>query len=177
MFRHNFEKFCNYSGMAPTTLDASQNGNGTAKHLESAPSLFEIEDSDLSRLLDKPRPLNIERKRSFDERSFSEMFISMSPPHDFCRNTENSSRAFEHLDSPGRRSGFNTPRSSNYFEPHPIVGEAWDALRRSLVYFHKKPVGTIAALDHSAEKLNYDQVKSTSFNIYCHDSGTSECFP
>lgn len=144
--------------MAPTNLDASQNGNGTIKHLESTTSFFEIDDSDLSRLLEKPRPLNIERKRSFDERSFSEMSISMSPPHHFYRNTENSSRGFDFLDSPGRRSGFSTPRSNNYFETHPIVGEAWDALRRSLVYFHKQPVGTIAALDHSVEELNYDQV-------------------
>ena len=150
--------------MAPigTTSDASQNGNGTIKHLESASSLLEIEDPDLFRLLDKQRPLNIERKRSFDERSFSEMSITNSPSHRLQRNVDNSSRAFELLDgtySPGRRSGFSTPRSANFFEPHPIVNEAWDALSRSLVYFHKQPVGTIAAVDHSAEKLNYDQVR------------------
>ncbi|KAG0453464.1 hypothetical protein HPP92_024768 [Vanilla planifolia] len=47
----------------------------------------------------------------------------------------------------------------NSFEPHPMVAEAWDALRRSLVYFRGQPLGTIAAVDHASEEvLNYDQV-------------------
>ncbi|KAF3614876.1 putative alkaline/neutral invertase D [Capsicum chinense] len=71
----------------PTTVDSQ---NETGKHVESIPSLFEIEDSDdLSRLLEKPTAVNIERKRSFDERSFSEMSITHSPP--------------------GRRSSINSP--------------------------------------------------------------------
>lgn len=49
-----------------------------------------------------------------------------------------------------------TPTSG--FEPHPLMSEAWDALRRSIVSFRGQPVGTIAALDHSTEELNYDQV-------------------
>lgn len=96
----------------------------------------------MARLLDRPR-LNIERKRSFDERSFSEMGI------------------FDSVNSPSGRSGWETPASSsrNSFEPHPMVAEAWDALRRSLVYFRGQPVGTIAAYDHASEEvLNYDQV-------------------
>ena len=44
------------------------------------------------------------------------------------------------------------------FEPHPMFAEAWEGLRRSLVFFRGKPVGTIAALDNSDEELNYDQV-------------------
>jgi hypothetical protein len=65
------------------------------------------------------------------------------------------------LPSPGRRSGFNTPLSQFGFETHPTVAEAWEALRRSLVYFRGEPVGTIAALDNSEEQVNYDQVKTT----------------
>ncbi|KAD7477600.1 hypothetical protein E3N88_00736 [Mikania micrantha] len=145
--------------MAPSTVEGTSNGLVKPKEEEgSAPSLFEIDDSDLLRLLEKPRTLNIERKRSFDERSFSEMSISMSPRNNFYKTSEHSSRAFDNLDgvySPGRWTG--TPRSG-YFEPHPIVGEAWEALRRSLVNFRGQPVGTIAALDNSSEELNYDQV-------------------
>lgn len=70
-------------------------------------------------------------------------------------------RAFDFLDgvySPGRRSGLNMPLSQfGTSEPHPMVGEAWDNLRRSLVYFRGQPVGTIATLDNVEEKLNYDQ--------------------
>lgn len=108
-------------------LEASQ--NGPVRHNESNASLFEIGESDLSRLLERPRPVNIERKRSFDERSFSDM------------------------------SGISSPRSFPCVEAHPIVAEAWAALGRSVVNFRGQPVGTIAALDHSNEELNYDQVK------------------
>nr|ADP88917.1 neutral invertase [Gunnera manicata] len=140
--------------MSPAGMDAAQNG--------SSNSIFEIEDSDFSRLLDRPRPLNIERNRSFEERSFSELSNALSPPHHFYRNTENSSRIMDHIEhsyTPSIRSGIHTPRSSyNGFEPHPMVGDAWEALRRSMVFFRGEPVGTIAALDNSAEELNYDQV-------------------
>lgn len=40
----------------------------------------------------------------------------------------------------------------------PMVTVAWDNLRRSLVYFHGKPMGTIAALDSREVALNYIQV-------------------
>ncbi|KAK3023792.1 hypothetical protein RJ639_043408 [Escallonia herrerae] len=153
--------------MSPTAVDVSQ--NGTLKRLETGGSLFEIDDSDLSKLLEKPRPVIIERNRSFDERSFNEMSITLSPPSHFYRSNENSSRVFDHLASiypSGIRSGVSTPRSTTYCEPHPIVAEAWEALRRSLVYFRGQPVGTIAALDQSSEELNYDQVDGGSISAF-----------
>ncbi|XP_060197982.1 alkaline/neutral invertase CINV2 [Lycium barbarum] len=112
-------------------------------------SISDMDDFDLSKLLDKPR-LNIERQRSFDERSLSELSIGLT------RGLDNYESAY----SPGR-SVLDTPASSarNSFEPHPMVAEAWDALRRSLVHFRGQPVGTIAAVDHASEEvLNYDQV-------------------
>lgn len=139
--------------MSPTSEE-----NGTLKHNEPSGSIFEIGDLDLSRLLDKPRHINIERKRSFDERSFGE--IGISSPRQFYRSSNNSSRIFDSLGglhSPAR-SGISTPRSFTCVETHPIVSEAWLALQRSIVHFRGQPVGTIAALDHSSEELNYDQV-------------------
>ncbi|KAL2520151.1 Alkaline/neutral invertase CINV2 [Forsythia ovata] len=119
------------------------------RNVSSHASISEMDDFDLSKLLDKPR-LNIERKRSFDERSLSELSIGLT------RGLEN----YESTYSPGR-SVLDTPASSarNSFEPHPIVADAWEALRRSLVHFRDQPVGTIAAYDHASEEvLNYDQV-------------------
>ncbi|XP_073118455.1 probable alkaline/neutral invertase D [Henckelia pumila] len=119
------------------------------KKVSSYCSIPDFNDYDLSKLLDKPR-LNIERQRSFDERSLSELSIGLT------RGLEH----YDHVHSPGR-SGLNTPASStrNSFEPHPIVADAWEALRRSLVSFRGQPVGTIAAYDHASEEvLNYDQV-------------------
>ncbi|KAA3455342.1 putative alkaline/neutral invertase D [Gossypium australe] len=123
------------------------------RNVSSTCSINEMDDYDLSRLLDKPR-LNIERQRSFDERSLSELSIGL---------TRAGLDNYETTYSPGgrSRSGFDTPASStrNSFEPHPMVAEAWEALRRSLVYFRDQPVGTIAAYDHASEEvLNYDQV-------------------
>ena len=115
-------------------------------------------DIDFSKLLEKPRPLNMERLRSLEERSLTE--LSTSPPQ--LRNGDNAaSRVQDRADCVAPPSvGFNTLRSLAGFESHPMVGEAWDALRRSMVYFRGQPVGTIAAVDNSEEKLNYDQVKN-----------------
>lgn len=134
--------------------------NGSKKSLETSGSIFEIEDFDVLRSLERPRPVSIERVRSFDERSFSELSSSLSP-RGFGRNPDSSAHIIDHLEytsSPSRRSGLNTPRSNCHFESHPLVADAWEALRRSLVYFRGQPVGTIAAVDHSVEDLNYDQV-------------------
>lgn len=112
-------------------------------------SISEMDDYDLSKLLEKRR-INIERKRSLDDRSLSELSIGLL-------------RGLDHFDSSYSllRSVVDSPASSgqNSFEPHPMVAEAWDALRRCTVFFRDQPVGTIAAYDHASEEvLNYDQV-------------------
>ncbi|XP_008781522.1 probable alkaline/neutral invertase D [Phoenix dactylifera] len=123
------------------------------RRVESRCSVADTDDFDLSRMLDKQPRLNIERKRSFDDRSLSELSISGN-----FRHTE----SYESMLSPmATRSVLDTPASSskNVFDPHPIVFEAWESLRKSLVFFRGQPVGTIAAIDHSSEEvLNYDQV-------------------
>ncbi|XP_012073799.1 probable alkaline/neutral invertase B [Jatropha curcas] len=131
-------------------MDVTQNGK--IKSLETTASIFEIDDSENLKILERPRPIVVERNRPFDERSFnSELSITLSPRLIYRNNLENGSPA-------GRRSGFNTPLSGCHFESHPVGAEAWESLRRSLVYYRRQPVGTIAALDHSVEELNYDQV-------------------
>jgi hypothetical protein len=149
-----------HNGDMKTNADLSHNGD--MKTIDALCVITGIEECDFSRLLDRPRPLNMERQRSCDERSLNELSISLSPQPP-SRTAEYSSRIIDHLEysfSPGRRSGFNTPRSHIGFEPHPMVAEAWEALRRSLVHFRGQPVGTIAALDNSEEELNYDQVNN-----------------
>lgn len=155
---------CECRAMSTFNLSVDVNQNGNVKNVDSLSTLDDIDDIDFAKLLEKPRPLNIDRLRSLDERSLHE--LTGSPQ---LRNADNASRAPDHADyvispSVGRRSGFNTPRSQPGFESHPMVGEAWDALRRSMVYFRGQPVGTIAAVDNSEEKLNYDQVKN--LNIF-----------
>lgn len=117
--------------------------------VSSNSSMSDADDLDLSRLPDRPKLL--ERQKSCDERSMNELSVNIR-----------SMDSYDNLYSPrGMRSGFNTPTSLDRhpFEPLPIIGEAWEALRRSIVYFKGEPVGTIAAFDHASEEvLNYDQV-------------------
>ncbi|XP_041021509.1 probable alkaline/neutral invertase B [Juglans microcarpa x Juglans regia] len=120
--------------------------NGSKKSFETSGSIFEIED--ILGSLDRSRPIHVEKNRSFDERSNGGYADSSAPIVDHLENGS----------SPCRSSGFNTPRSSSHFESHPMVAEAWEALKRSLINFRGQPVGTIAAVDHSVEELNYDQV-------------------
>jgi len=156
--------------MSGLSVEVSENGHISLP--DASYAYYETED--FAKLDDRPRLLTLEnRQRSLDGRSLSEFSHAISP--NLTSRNENISRLADHLEnmfSTSRRSGFNTPRSglstprsyATGFEPHPIVGEAWEALRRSLVYFRGQPVGTIAALDNSEEKLNYDQA-NTHFAI------------
>ncbi|KAL1564810.1 Alkaline/neutral invertase cinv2 [Salvia divinorum] len=112
-------------------------------------SLAEMDGYDMSKLRTKSK-LNAERQRSFDERSLSELTSGLSKYLE----------GYECAYSPGRASVYSPDSSEwNSFEPHPIVVDAWESLRRCLVHFRGQPVGTIAACDHASEEvLNYDQV-------------------
>lgn len=146
---------------ASSSSNTAQSGN--ARSNDGLLTVNEIEETEFSKLLNRPRALNMERQRSFDERSLGELAIGFSPRLSSKISSENFARMMEISDqtpSPGRKSDFNTPRSQNGFEQHPMVAEAWDALRRSLVHFRGQPVGTIAALDSTEENLNYDQVRT-----------------
>jgi hypothetical protein len=132
---------------------------GGMRRSASHTSLSESDDFELTRLLSKPR-INVERQRSFDDRSLSDVSHSGG----YGRG------GFDGMYSPGGglRSLVGTPASSalHSFEPHPIVGDAWEALRRSLVFFRGQPLGTVAAVDHASEEvLNYDQVGCHSILI------------
>lgn len=140
--------------LSVSTLPSEIPQETSTRNAEHFYNLSDNGDFDFSKLLEKPRPLNIERQRSFDERSLSE--LSAMSPHLHSRNADTH---FEGMLSPCRRSVSDTPRSShNSFEPHPTIADAWETLRRSLVYFRGRPVGTIAANDHTEELLNYNQV-------------------
>ncbi|KAK9129522.1 hypothetical protein Sjap_010009 [Stephania japonica] len=128
-----------YSQMAEimhsATVGSDVCQNGSVKNLESLRSAPDVDDEyDFSNWRRGRRGLSMhENSRAID--------------------------LIESFGSPGRiRSGFNTPTSSNVsVEPHPMITEAWENLRRTMVHFRGQPVGTIAALDHSVESLNYDQ--------------------
>ncbi|KAG6411967.1 hypothetical protein SASPL_124623 [Salvia splendens] len=146
-----------------STLNPDVLQNGSVKNSDSINDSHELDEYDFSRFVDRPRLLNLERQRSCDERSLNDLPVPFSP-HQSSR-ADNFGRAFDNPDSvysPIKKSGCNTPLSHFGYgmmasDPHPMIAEAWDDLRRALVFFRGQPVGTIAALDNSDEKLNYDQ--------------------
>jgi hypothetical protein len=120
-------------------------------------------DIDYVKLLDLRRNMHpIETNRSLDERSLSDLIsanLHSSPRLMRPMETVKSSECLEALLSPSIRSSVVcTPRDRHSFEPHPMIGDAWDALRRSIVFFRNQPVGTIAAMDPTEDSLNYNQV-------------------
>eukprot|EP00268_Persea_americana_P067648 TRINITY_DN9331_c1_g1_i1.p1 TRINITY_DN9331_c1_g1~~TRINITY_DN9331_c1_g1_i1.p1 ORF type:complete len:397 (+),score=64.19 TRINITY_DN9331_c1_g1_i1:198-1388(+) len=143
--------------MSALAMDVVQGTCG--KNLDSLSVGTDGEDSALSRLPDKSNIHALERNRSCDEKSLNELAGLVSSNLSF-RNIENFRSASDNLESTldTGRSGMSTPRSLTCFESHPMIAEAWEALRRSLVYFRGQPVGTIAALDHTEDALNYNQV-------------------
>ncbi|GJN18882.1 hypothetical protein PR202_gb06092 [Eleusine coracana subsp. coracana] len=57
-----------------------------------------------------------------------------------------------------------TPTDTNASHRHAIADAAWEALKRSVVYFRGQPIGTVAAIDKSqGAALNYDQVFMRDF--------------
>lgn len=112
------------------------------------------------------RPRQTETHHSLDERSLDDIISSglSSPRPPRQLETVKSSECLEALLSPSIRSSTGTPREYHAFEPHPMIADAWEALRKSVVFFRNRPVGTIAALDSSEDALNYNQVR-TLFTI------------
>ncbi|KAJ3671454.1 hypothetical protein LUZ60_007533 [Juncus effusus] len=120
---------------------------GMRKTPSSLFSISESDDFDFVQAARTPR-LGIERKRSLDDLSIP---ITLKPID-----------SYDNIPSPIAESGPDTPFSStdaNSFEPHPVIADAWEALRKSVVNYRGQPVGTVAACDTSSdEALNYDQV-------------------
>jgi hypothetical protein len=145
-----------YSFSRPLTLETTSE----APKKTSDPYMFGENGSvDFGKLMDvKPRP--IETHHSLDERSLDDIISSglSSPRPPRQLETVKSSECLEALLSPSIRSSVGTPREHHAFEPHPMISDAWEALRKSMVFFRSKPVGTIAALDPTEDSLNYNQV-------------------
>ncbi|XP_072986560.1 probable alkaline/neutral invertase B [Typha latifolia] len=168
---------CKYfSSMMPSGTTESSQGHNTqttelplveieedelSKH-EDKPMLLSIdlvEEDDSLKFEDGPRSFNIERNLSLEVKTLSKMALASASPRMLRRPLK--LRIMEHsenISSPHRGSCLNTPSMSNSSEISSIFKEAWEALKHSLVYFQHHPVGTIAALDHSEEALNYNQV-------------------
>lgn len=142
----------------PLNLDTTT--SDSANHTNEYYSAGDNGDHIFSKLHMDVRPRTIETHHSLDERSLSDIISSglSSPRPPRQLETVKSSECLEALLSPSIRSSAGTPREYHAFEPHPMIADAWDALRKSMVYFRSKPVGTIAALDPTEDSLNYNQV-------------------
>lgn len=169
---------CIYPGAKTGTVAEFEMEAAAMRKASSQASLADPDDFDLTRLLNHKPRINVERQRSFDDRSLGELAGAGTASRGGWTYGYGGGMvdSYESMYSPGSglRSYCGTPASSTRlsFEPHPLIGEAWDALRRSIVSFRGQPIGTIAAVDHSAadDVLNYDQV------VWCNTT-TACCLP
>ncbi|KAJ8433945.1 hypothetical protein Cgig2_001874 [Carnegiea gigantea] len=119
-------------------MDVSCNENTSQPNGSYA--LDETEECGLAKILDRRWPLTLleNRQRSLDEKSLSE--FAQGVPSRLSRNPDSISRLAYNLENsfpPDRRSGLSSPRSGpstpSSCVSHPMAGEAWEALRRSLL--------------------------------------------
>lgn len=47
--------------------------------------------------------------------------------------------------------------SINHLFDNDLFTDAWQQLNNSIIYYHGRPIGTVAAQDPSVEAVNYDQ--------------------
>ncbi|THU56165.1 hypothetical protein C4D60_Mb11t14370 [Musa balbisiana] len=142
--------------MPSVTVDPEDDTeNSGTKARELTP--LKIQEFDFSKLEIRPRNHNIDRHRSCEVKALFELSMASASPRHTLKNLDHL-KITEHLEnaySPSWRSNVNSPKAS--ISSH-LQAEAWEALRRSLVHFRGRPVGTIAAMDPSEEALNYNQV-------------------
>lgn len=148
-------------------MDSCQNGSSRSPD-DAACTVAESDEQEFDFLkIDKPRPV-VEKPLEKCNSCFA-----------LFKDSENSSHSVENMDDAGSllpKSDMNGTGS--------LESEAWEALRRSLVYFRGQPVGTIAALDSSGENANYDQVpkcfhlnpsSSSLLVLSCYFNGFDHC--
>nr|CAB3448695.1 unnamed protein product [Digitaria exilis] len=116
--------------------------------------MTEDANHDSPKLEKRTRMHHIERHRSCVV-TLSDMELNDSYPRRLLQTLEVSK-------SPGGGSQCSlheeTPTDTNASHRHAIADAAWEALKRSIVYFRGQPIGTVAAIDKSqGAALNYDQ--------------------
>lgn len=117
-----------------------------------------IEEYDFSKMDIRPRTLSVDRHKSCEVRALYDLFGAHATPHlSSIQDSLNLDhlKIAENLETVLPPSRISSPKASNSSQ---VQAEAWEALRRALIYFRGRPLGTIAAMDPSEEVLNYNQV-------------------
>ncbi|WOG84740.1 hypothetical protein DCAR_0103924 [Daucus carota subsp. sativus] len=145
-----------------TTPSADVTLTEFVNNVETPCTVSELDEFDFSKFPQQPRLLKKEGDRlgsrlSLDKISFSDLkcfSYQMSSETDSTSKLPHS----DALPSSTVKSDSDTTSSAEGHETSPMISEAWEALKRAKLHFRGKAIGTIAAMDSSEEKLNYDQV-------------------
>ncbi|KAK8711367.1 hypothetical protein V6N13_146651 [Hibiscus sabdariffa] len=93
-------------------------------------------------------------KKMVRVQSYEKIADNASVAHISLKSYASVGTSFENFELNGIYSAI----KSNNTENTAMMEEAWETLQKSYVYYKGRPVGTLAAMDPTAEALNYNQV-------------------
>lgn len=97
--------------------------------------------------------LPAKKTTSFQHNDDVPVSVNAAKPRVLLQSPSVGTSLIEYLD-PWKKG---SPKAKSAGSPA-MVDEAWKRLKKSYVYFKGKPVGTLAAMDPTAETLNYNKV-------------------
>ncbi|KAK9993536.1 hypothetical protein SO802_023239 [Lithocarpus litseifolius] len=131
---------------------------GSLESNEEEESLEKPSDSSEKGEAPTPKPKKSVRMKCNENVSVSVSEIPSKPKLMTLKSCPSVGMSLESFDQIDNSPMFRSNGAGGNGESNAMVEEAWELLKKSYVYYKGKEVGTLAAMDPSAETLNYNQV-------------------
>lgn len=132
---------------------------GSLESKEEEESLENPSDSSEKGEAPTPKPKKSVRMKCNENVSVSVSEIPSMPKLMTLKSCPSVGMSLESFDQIDNSPMFRSNGTGGNGESNAMVEEAWELLKKSYVYYKGKEVGTLAAMDPSAETLNYNQVQ------------------
>ena len=132
---------------------------GSLESKEEEESLEKPSDSSEKGEALTPKPKKSVRMKCNENVSVSVSEIPSMPKLMTLKSCPSVGMSLESFDQIDNSPMFRSNGAGGNGESNAMVEEAWELLKKSYVYYKGKEVGTLAAMDPSAETLNYNQVQ------------------
>nr|POE80338.1 alkaline/neutral invertase cinv2 [Quercus suber] len=130
---------------------------GSLESKEEEESLEKPSDSSEKGEAPTPKPKKSVRMKCNENVSVSVSEIPSMPKLMTLKSCPSVGMSLESFDQIDNSPMFRSNGAGGNGESNAMVEEAWELLKKSYVYYKGKEVGTLAAMDPSAETLNYNQ--------------------